>query len=79
MDRIRILPPLPGTCRVCAARHAKDAPHERDSLYYQVHFYKRWHRWPTWEDAMAHCSDEEKKAKRAELAVRLAPDASATD
>jgi hypothetical protein len=33
-------------------------PHNQQSLYWQYHFYGRHGRWPTWSDAMAHCSPE---------------------
>lgn len=33
-----LLPPAPGMCQECAADHAADEPHGRDSLYYQYRF-----------------------------------------
>lgn len=69
-ENILILPPRPGACRVCAARHAEGRPHELGSLYYQVMFYRRNRRFPTWEDAMRHCSEEVKAAFREELSGR---------
>ena len=50
-----------GTCPECAAKHASEEPHNKDSLAYQYKFYDQHGRWPTWEDAMAHCTDEVKK------------------
>lgn len=70
METIKVLPPLPGACRLCAARHAADQPHERDSLYYQVRFYQKFRRFPTWEDAMNHCSEDVKAAFRRQLTAR---------
>lgn len=70
METIKVLPPLPGACRLCAARHSADQPHERDSLYYQVRFYQKFRRFPTWEDAMNHCSEEVKAAFRRQLTAR---------
>ena len=70
IEEIKVLPPRPGACRICAARHAKGQPHERDSLSYQMKFYQRFRRLPTWEDAMSHCSEEVKAAFRKELAER---------
>ncbi len=67
IEEIKVLPPRPGACHVCAAHHAKDQPHERDSLYYQTMFYRKNRRFPTWEDAMSHCSEEVKAAFREEL------------
>lgn len=68
VEQIKVLPPRPGVCKQCAARHAADQPHERDSLYYQVKFYRRFRRFPTWEDAMNHCSEEVKAAIRRQVA-----------
>ncbi len=49
-----------GTCPECAVKHDPGQPHNRDSLTYQYHFYDKNGRWPTWADAMAHCTDEVK-------------------
>ena len=51
----------PGTCPECATKHPPEMPHNQQSLTYQYKFYDRHGRWPTWEDAMAHCSDEIKQ------------------
>ena len=50
-----------GTCPECATKHDPKQPHNRDSLAYQYKFYDRHGHWPTWADAMAHCSEEIKK------------------
>ncbi len=47
-----------GTCPLCAVRHDPCDPHNRDSLVYQYKFYDQHGRWPTWSDAMAHCTPE---------------------
>ncbi len=44
-----------GACPECGVAHEPGMPHDRDSLAYQYGFYRREGRWPTWEDAMAHC------------------------
>jgi len=62
-----LLPAKPGTCPECAVEHEPSYPHNKQSLYYQYHFYAEHKRWPTWEDAMAHCSDEMKAFCRQEL------------
>jgi len=49
-----------GTCPVCGVKHIPEMPHNRHSLTYQFKFYDKHGRFPTWEDAMAHCSDEVK-------------------
>lgn len=45
----------PGTCPMCAHKHAPDAPHNRDSLTYQYKFFDMYGVFPSWRDAMAHC------------------------
>jgi hypothetical protein len=51
-----LLPPKAGTCPACAVEHSDDAPHNAQSIYYQYRFYGLRDRWPTWADAIAHCS-----------------------
>ena len=70
MDEIRITAPAPGLCPVCATRHDETKPHDRDSLYYQNQFYRENKRFPTWEDAMAHCAPATQAAWRKKLAKR---------
>ena len=50
----------PGTCPECATKHDPEQPHNRDSITYQYKFYDTHGRWPTWADAMAHCTSEVK-------------------
>lgn len=52
-----ILPARPGACQECGSKHAPDQPHNAQSLLYQYAFYGREGRWPTWNDALAHCPD----------------------
>lgn len=47
-----------GECPECGGAHAEEEPHNRDNLHYQYLFYGRHGRWPTWLDAMAHCTPE---------------------
>lgn len=60
--QFQMLPPAPGTCRVCAQVHEEDLPHNRDSLYYQFWFHAQYGRSPTWADAMLHCTPEMRAA-----------------
>ena len=69
-EDVMLLPPKPGTCPECAAEHDKAMPHNRDSLYYQMRFRQKNGRFPTWGDAMAHCSEIVKGYWRSELAAR---------
>lgn len=67
----RMLPGPPGTCEWCHVKHDPDQPHNRDSLPYQMKFYTLHKRWPTWTDAMAHCSDEIKTVWRDGLVEKM--------
>ena len=60
----------PGTCPLCAVNHPPEQPHNRDSLTYQYKFYDEHGRWPTWADAMEHCSDEVKAYWKEALEAR---------
>jgi len=60
----------PGTCPECAVDHPPEYQHNQQSLFYQYKFYNEYGRWPTWEDAMAHCSDGMKAIWREELRKR---------
>ena len=55
-DWIAILPPTPGACPYCGDTHDPNSPHNRDSLIYQHKFRAANGRYPTWADAMQHCS-----------------------
>lgn len=60
----------PGTCPECAVVHDPEMPHNQQSLTYQYKFYDKHGRWPTWKDAMAHCTEEMKQAWMEALAER---------
>lgn len=62
-----LMPPKPGVCPICAVDHPPELPHDQQSLYYKYRFYAKHSRWPTWEDAMAHCSEETKALWREAL------------
>lgn len=53
-----LLPPSPDVCQICATDHPFDEPHNQESLYYQYRFRATHGRWPTWTDAMAHCTKD---------------------
>lgn len=63
----QLFPAKPGTCPECAATHGPELPHNQQSLFYQYNFYNEHGRWPTWEDAMAHCDEQMKATWREEL------------
>ena len=60
----------PGTCEMCAVKHDPAQPHNCQSLTYQYKFYDQNGRFPTWEDAMEHCTQEVKDYWTAALAER---------
>ena len=55
---VYLLPCAPNVCQECAVDHEPEQAHNAQSLYYQYKFYGEHGRWPTWEDAIAHCSDK---------------------
>jgi len=57
----KLLDPEPGACQICARKHNPILPHDVGSLYYQTKFNLENKRAATWEDAMAHCSDDMKQ------------------
>jgi len=52
-----LLPPHPSLCQECAHEHAPEEPHNL-TLFYAVKFKMDHGREPTWDDALAHVSDE---------------------
>lgn len=55
---LKLLPCAPGVCQECAVDHDPRLPHNQQSLYWQYRFYNANGRWPTWDDAMAHCTPQ---------------------
>lgn len=55
-----ILPPEIGSCSVCGYDHKINHPHKPGSLYYQITFYYKYDRYPTWADAIEHLSGAQK-------------------
>lgn len=64
----KMLPPPADICQICATKHNPEEPHNQQSVFYQVGFKIEHDRFPTWADAMAHCSPETKKLWTEELA-----------
>lgn len=56
----QLLPPAADVCQKCATKHEPELPHNQQSLFWQCWFYRQnaGARWPTWADAMAHCTPE---------------------
>ncbi len=55
---VQLLPAKKGTCPVCATEHPPEHIHNNQSIFYQMRFQGTYGRWPTWADAIAHCSAE---------------------
>lgn len=53
-----LLPPPKDTCPICATKHDPAQPHNAQSMYYQYRFCGVRGRWPTWADAIAHCTPD---------------------
>lgn len=66
-DTLHLLPPAPDDCQVCGGIHAPEGPHNPKMLYYRVAFSQENGRYPTWEDAMAHCPPAVQEQVRAYL------------
>jgi hypothetical protein len=66
--KMMLLPPDKDVCQICAVKHDPTLPHNAQSLYYQTKFQMENGRAATWEDAMAHCTEEVKKVWREALA-----------
>lgn len=62
-----LLPPPADKCQQCAVGHVPEDAHDAQSMYYQYWFKKEHKRWPTWKDAVAHCSPERKTFWAVEL------------
>ena len=54
-NKMVLMKPHPDACQVCGREHEPHLPHDQQSLYYQMAFHAQHGRYPTWEDAMAHC------------------------
>jgi len=53
-----LFPAAPDACPICNIKHEPNKPHDATSMYYLYRFYGIRGRWPTWADAVAHCSQE---------------------
>ncbi len=66
-----LLPPGSEVCQECAVDHPHDQPHNQQSLYYKYAFFAKHDRWPTWTDAMRHCTPEVRAQWRPLLVERM--------
>jgi len=70
-NAMTLMPCAPDVCQECAVDHPHDAPHNQQSIYYQMSFHATHGRWPTWSDAMAHCAPDVQTRWRAALIEEL--------
>lgn len=67
-----LIPPPAGACQECATEHPPELPHNWESFYYHTKFKMDHDRSPTWNDAIAHCTEEIKAQWAASFAVTAA-------
>ena len=72
-NEVRFLPPGRKKCPYCADRHTDKEPHNRNSLYFQMKFFRKRGRLPTWSDALEHCSEITRAHWIAELIKKGVP------
>lgn len=65
-----LMPCAPDVCQECAVKHDPTFPHNAHSLHYQYKFHAAYGLWPTWGDAMAHCSEPMKDEWKRHLIAR---------
>lgn len=73
---VPLLPPPPDACQVCERKHEPNLPHDAQSVYWHVRRQMDGEPPPTWDDALAHVSDEMHLALCVELlkhGVTVAP------
>lgn len=54
-------------CSECGSQHSPSQPHDPAKKIYRQRFVEKNGRFPTWEDALAHCTDQTKDLWRKEL------------
>lgn len=67
IKQMQLLPCAPDVCQECAVKHESWQAHNQQSLYYQFKFHSKNGRFPTWEDAIAHCTYDIRKQWKIEL------------
>lgn len=45
-DGVHLLPPVPGVCPICGAKHEKGKPHDARSAYYRMRYRRKHGHWP---------------------------------
>jgi len=54
-------------CKECGDNHPKELPHNVTTSQYQVNFFNKHGKFPTWDDALAHCTEEMKISWKASM------------
>ena len=70
LEPFHLLPAAPGNRPECATAHEPEMPHDQQSLAYQYDFFGKNGRWPTWEDAMAHCTPDVQQRWKEQLRLK---------
>jgi len=65
-SKLRVLPRT-GLCEVCGNPHPRDTPHHKDSAFYRAKFFEEKGRYPDWNDALAHCTEQVRESWRMRL------------
>ena len=61
------LPARSGTCAMCATKHNPSHAHNLQSVFYCMRFKAKWGRDPTWADACAHLTEDERRDWKAAM------------
>lgn len=72
-NEIRLLPPREKNCPLCADRHTEKEPHNRNSLYYQMQFFRKHGRLPRWADTLEDCTELMRAYWRGEMVRKGVP------
>lgn len=67
---MKLLPPAKHLCQQCARKHEPWDAHDATTMFYQMWFFQKHGRLPTWKDAVAHCEPSRASAWEKELRAR---------
>lgn len=62
-NELHLLPPVPGTCPVCGAKHRRGEPHDEHSAYYRMRYRRKYGRWPEEKQGKQEVNPEDQKEK----------------
>lgn len=55
---VHFLPPVPGSCPICGAKHERGTPHDPNSAYYRMRYRRKYGHWPGESDG--ECAPKER-------------------